>query len=90
MWTISVPHGREFQAHATSGIYMPHYGRGPDLSFLDQKFELDPCTNDRWLWRLNKQTAHAQIPNSRKVVTSSTPPVDPNALGCLDSRVVPS
>jgi hypothetical protein len=90
MWTISVPHGREFQAHATTRIYMPHHGRGPDLSFLDQKIELDPCTNDPWLWRLNKHTTHAQIPNSRNVVTSITPPVDPNTSGCIDSRVVPS
>ncbi len=29
---ISFPHGHKFQAHDTSGIYMPHYSAGPDLS----------------------------------------------------------
>jgi len=67
MGTISIPYGREFQAHATTGICMPHQGLDPDLSFLHQKIKLGLCAHDHWLSRLNEQTARAQIPNSRNV-----------------------
>ena len=54
---ISIPDRREFQAHATTGMYMPHNGLGADLSLLDQKIKLDLCTYASWLPRVNKQTA---------------------------------
>jgi hypothetical protein len=37
---ISIPDRREFQAHATTGMYMPHHSLGSDLSLLDQKIKL--------------------------------------------------
>jgi hypothetical protein len=43
---------------------MPHYGVGPDLSFLDEKFKFGLCTHDYWLSRLDKQTTQTHIPNS--------------------------
>jgi hypothetical protein len=54
---ISIPDRREFQAHATTGMYMPHHGLGPDLFLLDRKIKLDLCPYASWLPRLNKQTA---------------------------------
>jgi len=30
-------HGREFQPQSTAGLYMPHNGFGPDLTFFDEK-----------------------------------------------------
>jgi hypothetical protein len=41
---ISIPDRREFQAHATTGMYMPHHGLGSDLFLLNQKIKLDLCT----------------------------------------------
>ena len=89
MRAISFPHRNEFQAHAATGIYMPHYSVGPDLSLLDQKFNLRPCPNDPWPSRLDKHPARTQIPNSRSVITPFTTPIDPNTLSRLDSRVEP-
>jgi hypothetical protein len=89
MRAISFPHRNKFQAHATTGIYMPHYSVGPDLSLLDQKFNLCPGPNDPRPSRFDKQPARTQIPNSRCVITSLTTPVNPNALRRLDSRVKP-
>jgi hypothetical protein len=86
MRTIYFLHRPEFQAHATTGIYMPYYSVGPDLSLLDQKFNLCLCPNNFWTSRLDKQTARAQIPNSGRVILSPTTPVHPN-VGRLDSRV---
>jgi len=53
---ISIADRREFQARATTGMYMPHHGLGSDLS-LDQRIKLDLCPYASWLSRLNKQTA---------------------------------
>jgi hypothetical protein len=38
---------------------MPHDGRGPDLSFLDEKLNLGTCTYDIWLARFDKETTQA-------------------------------
>ena len=72
-----------------TGLYMPDDCLGSDLSFLDKKFNLGSCAHDRWLSRLDKQTADAQIPNSRSVINTTTPPVDPDAPKRLDPRVEP-
>jgi len=42
---ISIPQGREFQAQTMTGMGMPHYGFGPNLSFLDQKIKVDLCSH---------------------------------------------
>jgi hypothetical protein len=62
---------------------------GFDLPFLDKKFKPRLCADDRWLSSLDKQTADAQIANSRSVITSTAPPVDPDAAKCLDPRLEP-
>jgi hypothetical protein len=54
---ISIADRREFQARATTGMYMSHRGLGSDLSLLDQKIKPDLCPYASWLARLNKQTA---------------------------------
>jgi|HubBroStandDraft_5_1064220.scaffolds.fasta_scaffold407718_1 hypothetical protein len=72
-----------------TGLYMPDDGVGSDLSFLDKKFKPGLCAHDRWFSRLDKQTAEAQIQNSRSIITSTTPPVDPNTPKCLDPRLEP-
>jgi len=41
---IPFPHRHEFPAQVTTGIYMPHYRVGPDLSLLDLKFNLSRCS----------------------------------------------
>lgn len=87
---IFIGHCREFQSQPTTRFYMPYNGVRPDLPFLDQKIELGLCTNDNWLSRLEKQTALAQILNSRSIRKSSTTPVDPDPLRCLDSYRAPS
>jgi hypothetical protein len=43
-----------FMAYATTGISVPHYSAGPDLSLLNQKFNLCRCSNDPWFSRLDK------------------------------------
>jgi hypothetical protein len=45
MWTISIPHRREFQAHATTGTYILYYCVSPKLSFPDQNIKLGLCTH---------------------------------------------
>jgi hypothetical protein len=87
VWAISLTQGREFQAQSMTDLYMPDDCLGSDLSFLDKKFKLGLCAHDRWLSRLDKQTPDAQIPNSRSVITSITPPVNPDATRCVDPRV---
>jgi hypothetical protein len=89
MSAISFPHRNKFQAHATTVSYMPHYSVGPDLAFLNQKFNLCPCPNDPWPSRFDKHLARTQISNSRSVITPFTTPVNPNALRRIDSRVAP-
>lgn len=42
-----------------TGIYIPYYGVGPDLSFLDQKIELGRCTHGNRFSRLDRQTLQA-------------------------------
>lgn len=69
---------------------MPHYGVGPDLSFLDKEIERSRRTHGPWTCRLDKQPPQAQILNLGDFVTSITAPKDPDALRCLDSRVTPS
>jgi hypothetical protein len=85
VWTITIPYRREFQTYPATGIYMPHLGGSPDLSFLDQKFNLGLFTHNPWLSRLDKQTSQAQIQNSRGVVTSTTAPEHTHAIWRLDS-----
>jgi hypothetical protein len=72
-----------------TGLYMSDDCVGSDLPFLDKKFKPRLCAHDRWLSSFDKQTADAQIPNSRSVVSSTTPPVDPDATKCLDPRLEP-
>ncbi len=73
-----------------TGTYMPHYGVGPDLSFVDKEVECGRRTHGPWPWRLDKQAPQAQIPNLGNFVTSITAPKDPDAVRCRDSRVKPS
>jgi hypothetical protein len=72
-----------------TGLYMSDDCFGSDLPFLDKKIKRGLCAHDRWLSSLDKQTADAQIPNLRSVITSTTLPVDPDIAKCLDPRVEP-
>jgi len=90
LWTITIPYRCKFQTQPATGVYMPHFGGSPDLSFLDQKFKLGLFTYNPWLSRLDKQTAQAQIQNSRGVVTSTTAPEHTYATWRLDSWIASS
>jgi hypothetical protein len=72
-----------------TGLYMSDDCVGSDLPFLDKKFKPGLCALDRWLSSLDKQTADAQIPNSRSVITSIALPVDPDVAKCLEPRIEP-
>ena len=72
-----------------TGLYMPDDCFSSDLPFLDKKFNPRLCAYDRRLSSLDKQTADAQIPDLRSVITSTTPPVDPDGAKCLEPRVEP-
>jgi hypothetical protein len=90
MGMITILYCREFQAHPATEIYMPYFGGSPDRSFLNQKFNLGLFTHNPWLSRLDKQTAQAQIQNSRGVVTPTTAPEHTYAIWRSDSWVASS
>lgn len=65
---------------------MLHGGRTPNLALLNKKVDLYRRTHCQWPYRLGKQTAQTQVPNSRCILTSFAMPVDPDALRLLDPR----
>jgi hypothetical protein len=65
MRTISLPHRSKLQTRAITGIYMLHYGVGPDLSLLNLKLKLCLYQSDAWTSSLSKEPTWAQIPNLR-------------------------
>ncbi len=69
---------------------MPHYGVGPDLSFLDKEIEHGRRTHGPWTCRLDKQPPKAQISNVGNLIMSITAPNDPDDLRCVDPRGMPS
>src|SRR5882672_12748420 len=82
MWTISIHYCHELKTHAMTWFYMPHYGVGPELSFLHKEIERGRRTHSHWTCRLDKQPPKAQIPNLGNLITSVTAPNDPDALRC--------
>jgi|SRR6267143_1508615 len=56
---IFLAHGRELQSQTTTGLYTPHNGFGPDLSFFDKEMKVGLCAQRLWLPCLHKQTARA-------------------------------
>ena len=56
---IFLLHCRECQPQSATGLYMPHNGFGPDLTFFDEKMYLGHRAHGSRLPSLDKQTARA-------------------------------
>jgi hypothetical protein len=86
MRPVLLSDGREFQSQSFTRLAMPHDGLGPDLAFVDEKIELGFGAHRPRVWRSDKQTSCAQIPDTGDVVPAITTPTDPNTIRRVDAR----
>jgi hypothetical protein len=83
---IFLAHCREGQSQSTSGLYVAYNRFRSDLSFFHKKVKVGLLTYSPCVPCVDKQSARAEIENSRGIVRSGRAPVDINVSGRLDPR----
>ena len=81
--TIVIIYSSAFQAKPATRLKMPHESFGPDLSIANKKINKGLRADRSRIRSFDEQAFQTQIPNSRRFVTSSARPDDPDAIGCL-------
>jgi hypothetical protein len=87
---IFTANGLELQTHSAASPNVPHRGIGFDFSVLDKKMQFNRRVDSAGFPCLDKETAHAEIANSRRIFRSAAPPEDPHPMRSLNPLMVSS
>ena len=78
----------KLQANSDTRQHIAHSSFGDDSAIFDEKVKFDGRIRRQNLLSLYKDTACAEITNTRSVFTTSTAPIDRDAVRSIDSFVM--